>query len=156
MKRTALIAALALLAIGACSQQTTSQPTSSPSPTPTPDALAFTQCMRDKGIDMDDPDPDTGRPKPGDGVDPQGQAYQTAMQDCAHLLPGSESDSSADPEKLKVYQAYAKCMRENGMPDFPDPQPGEQGNFGGKLDRTNPNFAKAHEACKDVLAGVDQ
>jgi hypothetical protein len=149
--RIALIALL--LVTAACSQQPTSQPTSSPSPTPDP--LAFTQCMRDKGIDMDDPDPDSGRPVPGEGVDPQGEAYQAAMQDCQHLLPGSESEESADPGKLKAYQAYAECMRKNGMPDFPDPQPGEQGNFG-KLDRTNPNFDKANQACQDVLAGAGQ
>lgn len=158
MKRIATIAIAALLALSACSQQTAGQPSSSPKPSPTqtPDALTFTQCMRDKGIQMDDPDPDSGRPKPGEGVDPQGEAYQAAMQECEHLLPGGESDATADPEKLEVYQTYAECMRENGMPDFPDPQPGEQGMFGGKLDRTNPNFDKAHQACKDVLAGADQ
>ena len=161
MKRLAIVAALLVLplTISACSQPTTSQPTSQPSPGPsagaTPDPLAFTQCMRDKGIDMDDPDPDSGRPKPGEGVDPKGEAYQAAMQDCQHLLPGSESNESSDPENLKQYQAFAKCMRENGMPDFPDPQAGGEGMFG-NVDRTNPNFEKASQACQDHLTGADQ
>ncbi|GAB3420709.1 hypothetical protein [Flindersiella endophytica] len=163
MKRIALIiAALGALTIAvACSPAETgtgtAPETGQPSPTPsaTPDPLAFTQCMRDKGIDMDDPDPDSGRPKPGKDVDPKGEAYQAAMKDCQHLLPGSVSNESSDPENLKEYQAFATCMRENGMPDFPDPQPGGQGMFG-NVDRTNPNFEKASKACQDILSGVDQ
>jgi hypothetical protein len=163
MRRIAVsIAALVALTFAAVactpsddSGQPSSGPSSSPSASATPDPLAFTQCMRDKGIDMDDPDPDSGRPKPGEGVDPDGEAYQAAMKDCQHLLPGSVSDDSSDPGDMKKYQAFAKCMRENGMPDFPDPQPGGQGMFG-NVDRTNPNFQKASEACQDILAGVDQ
>ncbi len=115
-----------------------------------PGPLAFTQCMRDNGVDMADPDPTTGRPQVGDGVDPDSPAYQDAMEACQDLLPDGGALSEPDPAELDAYQAFADCMRQNGLPDFPDPQPGGEGLFEG-IDRTSPAFGTALEACQDVL-----
>ncbi|PZF80330.1 hypothetical protein [Jiangella anatolica] len=132
----------------------TAGPDDEPSTEPGP--LAFTQCMRDNGIDMADPDPTTGRPQVGEGVDPDSPAYQDAMEACADLLGEGAALSEPDPAELDQYQAFAECMRDNGLPEFPDPQPGGQGLFDG-IDRTNPGFQAALEACQDVLpAGGDQ
>ena len=123
---------------------------SAPSAEPEPGPLAFTQCMRDNGVDMADPDPTTGRPQVGDGVDPDGPAYQSAMEACQDLLPEGGALSEPDPAELDQFQAFAQCMRDNGLPEFPDPQPGGQGLFEG-IDRTAPGFQAALEACQDVL-----
>jgi hypothetical protein len=48
------------------------------------------------------------------------------------------------------WTAYSACMRENGVPSFPDP-PGDGGplELGGPgLDPTAPQFQAAEEACK--------
>ncbi|MFI7423742.1 hypothetical protein [Nonomuraea sp. NPDC049684] len=46
--------------------------------------------------------------------------------------------------------AFAKCMRENGVPSFP--APGADGSFA-KNDKANtPEFTKAEEACKHYLS----
>jgi hypothetical protein len=48
----------------------------------------------------------------------------------------------------------AKCMRENGVPDFPDPGPnGEMNLDGSKLDigPGNPAFDKAEKACEKYM-----
>jgi hypothetical protein len=53
--------------------------------------------------------------------------------------------------------AYAKCMRENGVPDFPDPNVGSDG--GVSLDMpsgTDPKVAAAaQDACKSLLPTGD-
>ncbi|WP_162606014.1 hypothetical protein [Jiangella aurantiaca] len=118
-------------------------------PSAEPGPLAFTECMRDHGIDMADPDPTTGRPQVGDGVDSDSPAYQEAMDACADLLPGGAL-AEPDSAELEQYQAFAECMRDNGLPEFPDPQPGGEGLFEG-IDRTSPAFQGALEACQDVL-----
>ena len=53
--------------------------------------LAFAQCMRDQGIDMDDPDL-TATPGPGGGgpfgdIDPDDPAFQAAADECQEFLP---------------------------------------------------------------------
>jgi hypothetical protein len=46
--------------------------------------------------------------------------------------------------------AYAKCMRENGDPSWPDPgADGAFPNANGNLDRTSDAYKKANDACKD-------
>ena len=135
------------------------KPESTESTEPKPSGLAFTQCMRDNGIDLPDPDPDTGLPKlEGDQVDPSNPTFQKAMKACESLQPegGVRGEGEVGPEELDKFQAYAECMRENGLPDFPDPQPGgEGGMFGsGNVDRTSPTFQKANDKCGDLLAGV--
>ncbi|WP_152362263.1 hypothetical protein [Microlunatus speluncae] len=127
----------------------------SPKESQSPDAYAYAACMRDHGIDMADPDPQTGLPTVGDGVDPESAAFKEAHQACGDLLPGGIRGQS-DDTGIDSYLEFAKCMRENGMPDFPDPQPGSgQGMFPG-TDRNDPAFGKASEACQHILAGNDQ
>ncbi|RVX38387.1 hypothetical protein EDD27_0691 [Nonomuraea polychroma] len=45
--------------------------------------------------------------------------------------------------------AFAKCVRENGVPDFKDPAPGAA--IDDEIDFNSPAFKKAAEACKDVM-----
>jgi hypothetical protein len=54
--------------------------------------------------------------------------------------------------------AYAKCMRNNGITDFPDPTPnpgGPGGSFSfnatGNLNPTNPTYQDANKACQALL-----
>jgi hypothetical protein len=60
---------------------------------------------------------------------------------------------SGDPRDAEL--AYAKCMREHGISDFPDPQPGGgiaiQAGPGSDLDENNPQFKAADDACKSLL-----
>jgi len=126
-----------------------------PSAAPTPDAYAYAACMRDHGIDMSDPDPQTGLPTLGDSVDPESAAFEKAHEACGDLLPGGIRGQGDDTE-LDSYLEFATCMRKNGMPDFPDPQPGSgEGMFPG-ADRNDPAFGKAAEACQHILSGNDQ
>lgn len=66
--------------------------------------------------------------------------------DDAAAAGGGEPAVDGDPGL-----AYAECMRENGVPEFPDPQNGrimvtpESG-----LDLGSPEFEAAREACQDL------
>jgi hypothetical protein len=120
----------------------------------TPDTQAYVDCMRDQEVAISDPDPETGLPEFDDSVDTSSAAVQAALDACQSLLPAGIR-GEAEEQDLDTYLAFAECMRENGLPDFPDPQPGSEGGmFGGAdIDRGDPTFQKAAEACGDVLSG---
>jgi hypothetical protein len=77
--------------------------------------------------------------------------------------PGSSSTASPSPSRDpgEALLAFSRCMRDNGISDFPDPEPGfgialESG--GGiaivgepDLDQDTPQFKAAEKACKSLL-----
>ena len=120
-----------------------------------PDGVAFTDCMRDNGVDMEDPDPATGVPQFEPGVADSAE-FEAAMGACESLLPEGGVRGEGDAVDLEQLQAFAECMRDNGLPDFPDPQPGGEGLFGDSgVDRSSPAFQEASEVCGDILAGAE-
>jgi hypothetical protein len=90
--------------------------------------LAFIACMRDQGVEMVDPIPgdNSGRSAliyeidvNGKGSDP---AFQEALDACAAHLPPVEP---IEPEQVDLEREleFAQCLRDNGVPDVPDPDP---------------------------------
>ncbi|MEU4242862.1 hypothetical protein [Actinoplanes sp. NPDC026619] len=52
---------------------------------------------------------------------------------------------------MPALQAYAKCMREHGFP-MPDPSTDADGfSFGGKVNRDDPKWKPADDACEDLM-----
>lgn len=49
--------------------------------------------------------------------------------------------------------AFAECMRANGVPTFPDPNPGGGFQLGGGIDPSSPAFKAAEARCQKILAG---
>lgn len=111
--------------------------------------LDYAACMREHGIEIADP-------KPGEGVQLQieGDPAQAdaAMQACQSLLPGGEPPE-ADPEAFEQMLAFARCMRENGFPNFADPKEGEGINISpetlGGMEPDDPRFLAAQEKCHE-------
>jgi hypothetical protein len=70
---------------------------------------------------------------------------------------GSSQGGSASPDSQAV--AYAACMREHGVPNFPDPQISTSGNEVKVAVRvtpgitSNPKFDSAQQACSKLLPG---
>ena len=58
-------------------------------------------------------------------------------------------DSSSDPHAELL--AYARCMRENGIPNFPDPVGDGISLRGTGIDRNTPEFQAAAKACGHLL-----
>jgi hypothetical protein len=138
---------------GVAGQGAASSPSASPSGDLRDAQLAYAQCMRDHGIsEFPDPEPGGGIAvvgEPGGELDPNNPRFQAADEACQSLLPppaaGEEEQSRA--EGLR----YARCMREHGFPDFPDPN-AEGGidldlDQNPALDPSNPRFQEANEAC---------
>ena len=178
----ALSGALAL-GFGACSQDGTSSPevaslqdeSSDSTVQDSPDgsspktpedaqeaALAFAECMREHGIDMPDPQFDSGGARGavtiGIAGDPNDADFQEAQEACGGLMGEmAGSFTPPDPEEQARFEeamlAYAACMREHGV-DFPDPQ--MNGGFvriGEGVNPDDPDFTEADEACRDELPG---
>lgn len=158
-------------------------------PSPSPDALesefafadrdeailAYAQCMRDNGIDMDDPvagEPGgrgffggrAGGEAGGGELDRFGDEFQSAQQACGAILEAArpETDPEAEQERLDEELALAQCFRENGYPDYPDPSIGSDGRLerGGfalqelGIDRRSEEFQETRMACAEEL-GVE-
>ncbi|MFD9606358.1 hypothetical protein [Streptomyces sp. NPDC059970] len=111
-----------------------------------PDPLAFAKCVREHGLpNFKDPEPNKGL---GDGIDPSDPEFKKAAEACKqHMPPAPPPGEGGDQmwsakDKLK----YAKCMRESGVPSFPDPS--SDGGFRLETDPNTPQFKKAEEACK--------
>ncbi|GIE29193.1 hypothetical protein Ait01nite_022380 [Actinoplanes italicus] len=116
-----------------------------------PDAdLEFSRCMREQGLDwFPDPQAD-GRMELSlpQGVDPA--TVDKAQQACKRFLPNGGEPPKLSAEEIEQNRALSRCMRENGVPNFPDPQPdGQLGIDGNKLGTGpgNPAFDAAVKAC---------
>jgi hypothetical protein len=123
------------------------------------EALAYSECMRDNGV-PDFPDPEENGDggirlgMPGDGsLDPESEEFQAAEEACKDLTPGPKEGATIDPEAYEAMVAYSECMRDNGVPEFPDPQEGggiimRGGEMG--FDPNSEEFKAAQEACEDL------
>lgn len=94
-------------------------------------AVAFATCMRENGVD-EFPDPDASGELTIDGVlngssiDPGSRTWTRAVEACRDLQPpGFTGDDEVTDEERDTRLAFAECMRENGVRDFPDPVDGE-------------------------------
>ncbi len=107
--------------------------------------LKFAQCMREHGVDVDDP-------KPGEGiqlkVEGSREVAEAAMEACKEYVP--EPPPGENEAAREDMLAYAECMRENGVEAFEDPKPGEGINIGPEIVE-DPDFEAAEETCAAQL-----
>lgn len=167
--RLALAAAL-LVTLAACGSSdggdkiaTADSPAASPSGSPSSggskgpgdalaDMLKYAQCMRGNGV-PEFPDP----VQDGGGLDlslPAGSdpaAVRAAEAKCRDLMPMGGEDTPVNPEIAKRNRELAKCMRANGVPNFPDPAPNGglqlQNDPAKGLDPKDPVFDAATKKC---------
>ena len=127
--------------------------------------LAFTACLRDEGLDVDDPAID----EEGNLVAPTPHALAAETLDisavhsafgvCRGFLDNvtfgmsTEALSGREDELL----AFAVCMRDNGYdmpdPDFSDNGHSGDGPFGDAIDTDDPDFQTAAKSCDDIVGG---
>jgi len=146
----------------------TSQPSPSASVDPQQAFLDYAKCMREHGIDMPDPQVDSGSGKVtmtvGSGSGPIDKDKMTAAQSaCQHFIANARlgGDRQLSPEDQDKLLAFAKCMRDHGV-DMPDPDFSNGGGFvqvGGpgskdSIDPGSEQFQAAQQACDALLPGV--
>jgi hypothetical protein len=92
--------------------------------------VKFAECMRHNGVKAF-PDPDASGALTIDGVlngsslNPNSAAWKKAVNACSHLEPpGFTGEKRSAPEQKEAL-VFARCMRKNGVKDFPDPANGE-------------------------------
>jgi hypothetical protein len=104
---------------GAATTSASSSPGSSPSPAqPDRNLLNFARCMRANGV------PNFPDPKPGGGFRfpaSPAPAFAAAQAKCQKLLANGGAPPPFDPQALVQLHQIAICMRQHGVPDFPDP-----------------------------------
>jgi hypothetical protein len=124
-------------------------------------ALKFAQCMREHGVDM--PDPGTGgnqllRVGPNEETTPE--EMEEAQRACKKYEEEMESPELSEEEREEFREAaldHARCMRENGVENFPDPTISESGEASIDIEKSsgiNPqssDYKEAEEACADKM-----
>jgi hypothetical protein len=162
---------VARLSSGTSSAGTSNAATGPGSGSPEAAALAFAGCMRANGVPHF-PDPRAGGGflfRTGAGVNPSSPAFKAAQAKCKKFLPpGPGSGPPPSAKTLAHYLTLARCMRQHGVPEFPDPRTtapsdplaamGGRGGvisdiegvifvFPGRIGQQSPAFTRAAAAC---------
>jgi hypothetical protein len=91
-------------------------------------AVKFAECMRANGV-SGFPDPDPSGALTIDGVvngsslDPSSVAWKQGIGACKDMEPPGFTGGKVTPQHRTARLKFAQCVRDNGVPDFPDPTP---------------------------------
>ena len=91
-------------------------------------ALKFAQCMRTNGVGAF-PDPGGSGQLTLDGVvngsslNPSAPSWKRAISVCHDLEPTGFTGRKRNAAQQSAALKFAECIRQNGVPDFPDPTP---------------------------------
>lgn len=137
-------------------------------------AMAFTECMRENGVEMEDPTVDadgnvlpgrpTDLPDPEDGGQAQadpgqlGEDLRAAFEECGDLLDGTAFGFTPEDQTELQDQllALAQCLRDQGL-DVADPDlsnPASGGPQAGRpfgIDFQDPEVQAAMEQCQEFM-----
>lgn len=89
-------------------------------------AVKFAECMRRNGVSAF-PDPDaSGAPTidavaNGTSVDTNSASFNQALSRCKGLEPSGFTGHQRTPQEQQAALEFARCVRDNGVRDFPDP-----------------------------------
>ena len=92
--------------------------------TPREKAVKFSECMRANGV-SDFPDPNALGDFPSYGVSVTAAVWTKAVAACKALQPPGTLSAKLSPAQESAALKFAQCIRENGVPDFPDPVSGQ-------------------------------
>jgi len=90
------------------------------------EAVKFAECMRANGVGAF-PDPDASGALTidavanGSSLDTNSAAFKRALSACKDLEPSGFTGNQRSPQEQKAALAFAQCIRDNGVRDFPDP-----------------------------------
>lgn len=167
--RAAGAASCCTLALASCGSTGPSSAQTSTNATNAALLVTYSGCMRSHGV-PDFPDPSTSQS--GDnsfGVDgynfnlpanlnAQAPAYQSAEKHCQGLIGFGGAGPARNPALVarakRAALAHAQCMREHGVPNFPDPTVSTNGGAivqasGGQgINPRSPAFQQAQKICQ--------
>ena len=91
-------------------------------------AVKFAECMRKNGVSQF-PDPNASGELTIDavanssGLNTSTPAFKQAISACKDLEPAGFMGSKRSSQQQQAGLKFAQCIRDNGVPDFPDPLP---------------------------------
>ena len=112
------------------------------------------RCARANGMpNLPDPQIDSnGRANFPNGTPDPPASVRRACQSIYDRLPASaRGDEERPPADMQALLRFARCMREHGVADFPDPD--AEGNFRAQAGATgpkSPRFRGAMQACRQL------
>jgi hypothetical protein len=154
----AVAAVSTILSLTACSSSDSGDSETTPGEQA---ALDFARCMRENGVpNFPDPvaQPDGSfRLQRPPGVSPS--ALDDALKSCqsqAQALGIDSGSAAPDTDAQDQLLRLSRCMRENGIPEFPDPKPGSDALSGlhglfSNFDLESPRVARALQSCQSVV-----
>lgn len=123
--------------------------------------VAFSQCMRTHGV-PNFPDPNSNGVISGaisDGVTPSSPQFKKAQQECQKYTSGGSQTPQQQAQASARGLKYAKCMRDHGVPSFPDPNSngaisgGGGGSSNSSVKPASPQFKSAQKICEPIYTG---
>jgi hypothetical protein len=133
-------------------------PNATPSGDPAELARKFQECMKEQGVDVQLAGPGGGggpvRVSPGDGQQvPDQKKAEAAMEKCKQYAPNGGQPPKADPAQAEAMRTFAKCMRDNGVANFPDPASngGIMIDEGSGIDPESDSFKAAQQTCQQFM-----
>jgi hypothetical protein len=87
-------------------------------------AVKFSECLRANGV-SDFPDPNASGEFPSYGVSVTAAVWTKAVAACKSLQPPGSLNAHLTPTQFSAALKFAQCVREHGVPDFPDPVNGQ-------------------------------
>jgi hypothetical protein len=87
-------------------------------------AVKFSECLRANGVG-DFPDPNASGEFPSYGVSVTAAVWTKAVAACKSLQPPGSLNAHLTPTQFSAALKFAQCVREHGVPDFPDPVNGQ-------------------------------
>lgn len=124
------------------------------------------KCYRSQGINMPDPSPSGGHTAGGGAAErvlsqyPQAKV-QAARQACRQYIAKANPQLNASPAGQaqfgQEFLKFAKCMRANGVSNFPDRMQDVEADMqSGALSMNSPAFQSALQACQSLAAPIQQ
>ena len=150
-----LLAALLTVVLAACAPGAGTNIATTPTRVdPVEAGRLYAQCMRDNGLpDFPDPGPDGRFELDHDKFKEDDPKFRAALEKCRDLAPGGEHQNTGDPAYIEQMSKFSQCMRDNGLPEFPDPDADGRLRGLSHEQQGNPTFQAAMETCRDKLPG---
>ncbi|GGL13810.1 hypothetical protein [Streptomyces flaveus] len=145
LRSGAAVLALAALLTGCGSGD---EPKDSASPGMSGEQKAYYTCLQDQGVALEDRDDGQLRV---DKDKYDATVAGKAERACADLLP--DGVTAVDSETLASERKFAACVRENGFPAYPDPDPTTGESKPSKdltraIEQQDPDYLAARDKCE--------
>jgi hypothetical protein len=156
------VAALSLAACGGDDETPAAAAADGPDASTRQAMADFAECMRENGIDF--PDPGSGE-RGAVRIDGSPEKLREAEEACADERAKIKPPELSDEQRAEFKEAalaHARCMREHGIENFPDPQYNADGGAsimfgpGSGVDPDDPDFKAAQEDCEGELPQMRQ